>query len=102
MIHYNTTFHVEKDLYEEFIEYLRSDFISSCLKSGLLASPRLLQVMGDENYDGYSIALEFKAKDMETLNNWIELEKDAIFSPLLDKFTNRFIGFSTILRSIEI
>ncbi len=102
MILYNTTFHVEMETYDEFVEFLKSNFIPASIKSGLLSSPRLSHVVDDKSDEGLSIALEFKVINIDTLNEWHRLENEIVYRPMFEKFKDRFIGFSTILQMIDI
>ena len=101
MIVYNTTFHVEPEIQDEFVEYILQKFIPSCTKSGLLTSPRLARVFDAEEEQGVSFAVEFTAGDLHALEKWNTEESYLIHAPLLDKFKEKIAGFSTILQTIE-
>jgi len=101
MIVYNTTFQVDTDIQDEFVEYLLQKFIPACTKSGLLTSPRLARVFGTDEDEGISFAIEFTAKDLFTLEKWNNEESYSIHAPLIEKFREKIAGFSTILQTIE-
>ena len=101
MIVYNTTFHVETEIQDEFVEYMLQRFIPACTKSGLLTSPRLARVYGGEEDEGVSFAIEFTAGDLQTLEKWNTEESSLIFAPMFDKFKEKIAGFSTILQTIK-
>lgn len=101
MIVYNTTFQVDSDIQEEFVEYLLQKFIPACTKSGLLTSPRLARVFGTDEDEGISFAIEFTAKDLFTLEKWNNEESYSVHAPLIEKFREKIAGFSTILQTIE-
>lgn len=101
MIVFNTTFHVDEVINEEFIEYMLQQFIPMSTKSGLLTSPRLARVFGKEGEEGYSYAMEFVAADIVTLERWNADESKIVYDPLLEKFKEKLIGFSTIMQTIE-
>jgi hypothetical protein len=101
MIVFNTTFHVEEELQEDFVEYMLQHFIPMSTKSGLLTSPRLARVFGKEEDEGHSYAMEFIASDLVTLERWNADESQVVYAPLLEKFKEKLIGFSTIMQTIE-
>ena len=101
MIVFNTTFHVDEALHEEFIEYMLQHFIPMSIRSGLLRSPRLARVYGKEGEEGYSYAMEFTAADLETLERWNTEESKDVYTPLLAKFKEKLAGFSTIMQTVE-
>ena len=45
MIIYNTTFHLEADILEAGLRYLREEYIPQAAGSGFLRTPRLMRVM---------------------------------------------------------
>ncbi len=101
MVVFNTTFHVEEELQEEFVEYMLQHFIPMSTKSGLLTSPRLARVFGKEEDEGHSYAMEFIAADIAALERWNADESQGVYAPLLEKFKEKLIGFSTIMQTIE-
>lgn len=101
MIVFNTTFHVAQEIHEAFIEYMLQRFIPMSTKSGLLSSPRLARVFGKEDDEGHSYAMEFVAADIVALEQWNADESETVYAPLLDKFKEKLIGFSTIMQTIE-
>lgn len=101
MIVFNTTFHVEEDIHQEFVEYMLQHFIPMSTKSGLLTSPRLSRVFGKEEDEGLSFAMEFQVVDTFTLEQWNKEESGVIYAPLLEKFKEKMVGFSTVMQTIE-
>lgn len=101
MIVFNTTFHVEEEVHEDFIEYMLQHFIPMSTKSGLLTSPRLSRVFGKEEDEGLSFAMEFQVADVATLEQWNKQESGDIYAPLLMKFKEKMVGFSTVMQTIE-
>lgn len=101
MIVFNTTFHVDEGIHEEFIEYMLQKFIPMATRSGLLTSPRLARVFGKEGDEGYSYAMEFVATDIVALERWNTNESQAVHAPLLEMFKEKLIGFSTIMQTVD-
>ncbi len=101
MIVFNTTFHVEEEIHEEFVEYMLQKFIPMSTKSGLLTSPRLARIFGKEEDPGYSFAMEFQIASLDTLEQWNREESGAVYAPLLELFKEKMVGFSTVMQTIE-
>ncbi|WP_298647311.1 DUF4286 family protein [uncultured Proteiniphilum sp.] len=100
MIVFNTTFHVEEEIHEEFIEYMLQRFIPMSIQSGLLSSPRLSRIFGKEEEEGLSFAMEFLVSDLAALERWNSEESGAIYAPLLERFKEKMAGFSTVMQTI--
>lgn len=101
MIVFNTTFHVEEEIHEDFIEYMLQHFIPMSTKSGLLTSPRLSRVFGKEEDEGLSFAMEFAVSDLAALERWNSEESGTVYAPLLEKFKEKMAGFSTVMQTID-
>ena len=101
MIIYNTTFQVDTDVNDEFIEYMLQNFIPAATRSGLLQSPRLAKVFGTEENEGASYAMEFAVADIMQLEKWNIEEANTVYTPLLSKFKEKVIGFSTLMQTVD-
>ena len=101
MIVFNTTFHVEAALHEEFVNYMLEVYIPMSTRSGLLTSPRLARVFGQEGEEGLSYAMEFTAADLMALEKWNSEESNRVVTPLLEKFKEKVAGFSTVMQTIS-
>lgn len=102
MIIINTTFHLDKSLQEEFLEYMQQKFIPLSTKSGILSSARLARVFGREDDEGLSYAIEFQAADIEQLEKWNKEESKEVYNTLMETFKERLVGFSTVMQIIEL
>ena len=100
MIVFNTTFHVDEAVHEEFIEYMLQQYIPMATRSGVLTSPRLARIFGKEGDEGHSYAMEFVAADIAALERWNNDESRAVHEPLLEVFKEKLIGFSTIMQTV--
>ena len=101
MIIYNTTFHVEDEILSESIEYLKHAFIPAVISSGVLSRPVLQRVVQEEEA-GASLCVQFRVKDQETLQNWIDQKGIDIQHKLVERFGNKMVGFSTLLDEIDL
>lgn len=102
MIVYNTTFHVDKEILEECLAFLREHYIPKAAKSGFLHSPRLMRVMNQGEDEGVSLSVQFHVKNVDTLNYWLQKEGAAIHKALTGRFGQRLVGFSTLLEEIDL
>lgn len=101
MIIYNTTFHVEDEVLNESIEYLKQTFIPAAINSGVLSQPVLQRVVQEEEA-GTNLCVQFRVKDQETLQNWIDQEGITIQHKLVKRFGHKMAGFSTLLEEIDL
>ena len=84
MIVYNTTFHIEKDILDESLDYLKKQYIPKAVESGFLQRPCLRRVM-----------------QADTLNFWLQNEGNNLHRALVARFGHKIAGFSTLLEEID-
>jgi len=106
MIIYHTTFHVDRDVWTEGLNYLKQRYIPDATRSGLLSRPVLQQVLQDglqdDEADGGSLCVQFRVKDQETLRAWMLSDGIEIQRELTTRFGAGIAGFSTLLDEISL
>ncbi len=103
MIVYNTTFHIEKEVLDACLAYLKQHYIPCVLKSGLLLNPHLRRVMLAEEAEenGVNFSVQFEVKDLDTLNGWLQREGNQLYKELICRFGYKIAGFSTLLEELD-
>lgn len=102
MIIFNTTFHIEDDVETACVNYLRNTYIIKAVNSGFLFEPRLALIHAQHEESGTSYSLQFKVKNIDTLDYWLSAEGKQLQQELVDKFGNRVVGFITLLEEIDL
>jgi len=101
MVVFNTTFSIDKDIHQEFMDFLLESFIPLAMESGILTLPRLSKIVSHGEDEGVSLALEFQAEDFDALEDWQNNESADVFSRLIDAFGDKVVGFSTFMEVIS-
>ena len=102
MFIYNTTFHIDRECYNDLVAWLRDVYIPVTVRHGALSEPRLARIIVDEKEKGENVALQFFVARLEDLSRWYSAHGDALSQELRDKFGRRVVGFSTIMEHIEV
>lgn len=102
MIIFNTTFHVEDDVCEDYIRFMKKDYIVRAAGSGFLHEPRFARIHSQHEESGSSYSLQFKVKNVDTLNHWYSIEGENLQKDLTNRFGNKALGFVTLLEEIEL
>lgn len=101
MIVYNTTFHIERDILDESLEYLKKNYMPQAMSSGFLHQPCLRRVLQTEPEEGVSFSIQFHVKNVDTLNFWLQGEGNTLHKDLIARFGHKIAGFSTLLEEID-
>lgn len=100
MLIFNTTFHVEEGLQDEFIDFLKAIYIPRALDSKLLVQASLAKIDRQHEESGVSYALQFKTDNIDTLNKWAEQTGENLSLEMGEKFGTKVGGFVTLLEEI--
>lgn len=97
---YNTTFGVSKQVEDEFIEWLRSEFIPASISDGqYFHSPELLRVHTSDP-EANTLALHLRAADLEDIRLWYEDHGARLFDYIQNRWNGQVVFFSTTLSRI--
>ncbi|MEG1186354.1 MAG: DUF4286 family protein [Bacteroidales bacterium] len=102
MIIFNTTYHVDDRVLDDFIKYLRNEFVPNAVQDKEMRNPRLTRVMTQEPQEGSSLALQFEIAELDKLDDWYDQIGDALNEDMVAKFGAQVVGFSTLMEMIEL
>jgi hypothetical protein len=101
MIIFNTTFCADTSEEENCLHWIRQHYIPRAITSGDMHSPLLSKIMSDHT-EGVNYSLQLHVADMQILEKWYEHTGDKLHTDLCKKFGEKVVGFSTLLKKIEI
>ncbi|MBK5721587.1 DUF4286 family protein [Dysgonomonas sp. Marseille-P4677] len=102
MIIFNTTFHVEDDVCNNYLAFMKEIYIPKAANSGFLHEPRFAKIHAQHEQSGTSYSLQFKVKNVDTLNYWFEKEGESLQKELTSHFGNKALGFVTLMEEINL
>lgn len=102
MIIFNTTFHVEDDVLNDYISFMKETYIVKAANSGFLHEPRFSRIHAQHEESGSSYSLQFRVKNVDTLNQWFSTEGQTLHGELSSRFGNKALSFVTLLEEIEL
>lgn len=101
MILYNTSFHIESSIEQEFIEWLRTDAVEAHREFGM-SEPLLARLLTSVAEGCSSFALHVYADGNETVRRW-ELEgRPRLISAMNKRWGERALAFSTAMEVVGI
>jgi hypothetical protein len=100
MIIYNITFNVENDIKPEWLDFMQREMIPLMLKSRLLHSAVLSELLIDEP-QGTSYALQFRSDNAGNLKKFQDRELQPILSAMHRKYGDKVVYFPTEMKIIK-
>ena len=101
---YNTTYCVEQNLYDDFIDWLKQTLVPTTQKSDLfVALPTIAQVLTEDNTDenAISISVQLTAENLEFLQIWFDNYQDNLDLQIKKLFGEKILSFSTFMKIIN-
>jgi len=97
---YNMTFNVDKEIEQEWLDFIKQKFIPEMLQSGLITSSLTSKIMVDET-QGNSYSIQFATENKEKLQEFIDEDLYPILNKLHLKFSPKMVYFATELDVID-
>lgn len=100
MLIYNTTFHVEDSVHDNFLIWLKESYMPMVETFGLLKSPRLCKVLSHHD-EGTAYSMQWEVANSGELHRWHLAQGMALNEELTKIFGDKVTGFPTLMEVIE-
>lgn len=100
MLIYNTTYHVEDEVHENFLIWIKECLIPEMEKSAVLKSPRLCRLLSHQD-DGTSYSLQWEVENSTVLHRWHTEEGQKLNQEIIRIFKDKVVGFPTLMEVIQ-
>lgn len=100
MLLYNVTVGIDKDSEAEWLQYMREKHIQAVLDTGLFVSYKLYRVLHDQDEGTISYSVQYFAKTIEDVQQYLETFAPALIEEHRKKFYNRHVAFRTLLEEV--
>lgn len=100
MIIYNVTVNIEKDVHDEWLEWMKTKHIPDVMATGFFLENKLCKVLVDEE-QGITYSFQYTCKNMEDLKEYQRLHAPRLQKEVADKYANKFVAFRTLLEVIK-
>jgi hypothetical protein len=100
MIIYNVTINIDKNIHNEWLEWMLQKHIPDVMKTGCFENSRILRVQ-DEEETGITYAVQYFAVSKDKLDIYNQLYAVKLQHEHTNKFQGHFAAFRTILSIIQ-
>lgn len=101
MILLNTTYVVNTDLENQFLDFLRKEIVTDFRRDGFFSDLKLRVVYTDDEAT-INYCLQAECDDMDKLENWMMMNSKTMAMKLRQKFATSVLSFATVLEDVEI
>lgn len=100
MLLYNTTYHVEEEVEENFLIWLNEVYIAEVEKEGILRNPRLSRILSHQD-NGSCYSLQWEVENSADLHRWHLKKGMELNEQLLKTFQDKVVGLPTLMEIIR-
>jgi Domain of unknown function (DUF4286) len=100
MIIYNVTINVDESIHDEWLIWIKAH-IPQVLATGKFTDAKLTKVLVDEELEGTTYSVQYRAKSREDLDNYYKFDADKLRNEGLAKFTDKMLAFRTELEIVD-
>ncbi len=101
MIIYNVTVKVEKEISENWVNWMQNEHIPDLLNTGLFNDYTLSMLLEQDESDGITYIVQYHCENMEKYNHYIEDYAPIMREKAFIKFGNKFIAFRTLMKRMN-
>ncbi|MBP7822052.1 MAG: DUF4286 family protein [Saprospiraceae bacterium] len=101
MVIYNVTVKVSTSMSAKWIQWMKTKHIPEVMHTGCFLEYKLCKLIGDDNEDGITFAVQYLCKDMDALENYQKHHAKGLQADHSANFGGHFAAFRSVLEVIE-
>jgi hypothetical protein len=102
MIVYNVTCNVEKNMAEEWLQWMRTEHIPEVMETGCFLEYKILKLFNPEQDDeGINYAIQYTSESIEKLEHYRKTFGPGLQAKTLSKYGDKVLAYRSVLEVIE-
>ncbi len=99
MIIYNVTVKIEKNIHDEWLNWMKETHIPEVLETGYFIENNMYKVLVEED-DGITYSIQYSCNNQETLNTYFDKHALTLQAKFKDRYEGKYVVFRTLLEKI--
>ncbi len=100
MFLYNVTVGIDKDVEQEWLQWMKAEHIPDVMKTGMFIEFKMYRVLHDDEAESVSYSVQYFAKTINHVNFYFEKFAPAFLEKLRARFQNKHVAFMTLLEEV--
>ncbi len=101
MIIYNVTINVDKDIYPEWLQWMKQVHIPEVMATGCFHEYKICKLLGGDEETGLNIAVQYTAPDMMHYERYKNEFATALQQKTTLKYRDKLAAFRTLLEVLS-
>lgn len=94
---YNVTTNIDESVHEEWLQWMKNQYIPAMLATGKFTGALMSRVLVNEPMGGITYSVQYKTRDKETLQKFYTEDADTM-NKMMDKYKGKAVFFSTEMK----
>ncbi|MCB0618983.1 MAG: DUF4286 family protein [Saprospiraceae bacterium] len=101
MILYNVTVKIDPDIQEDWLRWMQGTHIPDVMSTGLFLEYRLNRLVGLDESDGITYAVQYACNDMATMHRYQVQHAPRLQEEHTSRYQGKFVAFRTLMEVID-
>jgi hypothetical protein len=102
MVLFSLTVNIDKEIENEWLDWMKQSFIPSLWLTGFFQEKRFLKLLNEEENGGCTYSLQLTLDKLETFQHFENNHLEDFRKMLYGKYSGRLVDFYTILEKVDI
>ena len=101
MIIYNITTKVEKQVADDWLQWMLNEHINDILKTKCFVDFKLVRLLDVDDSEGPTFAVQYFAESKADYNRYIQLHSSEMRKRSFEKWGDQFISFRSVMEVVK-
>lgn len=100
MIIYNVTVNIDSAVHDEWLQWMKKVHIPEVMKTGIFTENRICRVLGTDEEEGFTYAVQYSCKNMKDFEKYNELHAPALKAKYNEKYEGKYLAYRSLLKVV--
>ena len=100
MIIYNVTSSVDKEIFEDWISWMKDKHIPDLIKTGLFTDYKIVKVLSHDDEETFSYAVQYFAKSVADVEEYFRKHAPRLRDDVQQRYGDKVVSYRTLLEEI--
>lgn len=101
MIIYNITTKLEKEIADNWLQWMLNEHIGDILQTKCFTDFKLVRLLDVDDSDGPTYAVQYFAESKSDYNRYIQLHSSEMRKRSFDKWGDKFVSFRSVMEVVK-
>lgn len=97
---FNETIGIDRTVENEWLTYMKEEYIVAVMNTGMFASWKIYKVLHEHEDDTVSYSVQYFAESIDNIQKYLEVYAPKLIEQFQQKFKNQHVAFRTLLFEI--